>query len=78
MSGEMASSSDRDANDEVATAIGRYVLGEASLAGAAERAGMTRWEFESVLEDAGFTALYGPRSSDELEADVEAARDLDS
>lgn len=74
----MASSTDSDANDEVATAIGRYVLGDASLAGAAEAAGMTRWEFESILEDAGFSALYGPRSSDELETEVEDARDLES
>lgn len=54
------------------------MLGEASLASAAERAGMTRWEFESVIDDAGFTALYGPRSSDDLDAGVEAPRDLDS
>lgn len=28
---------------------------------------MSRWEFEEVLEDAGFTSLYGPRTDDELE-----------
>jgi hypothetical protein len=38
---------------------------------------MSRWEFEKVLEAAGFTALYGPRTDDDLRAEVDVARDLD-
>lgn len=73
----MASSTSPEASDELATAVGQYVLGEISLGKAAESAGMSRWEFEEVLEEAGFTALYGPRTDDDLQAEIDAARDLD-
>jgi predicted HTH domain antitoxin len=53
----MASSTSREPTDELATAVGRYVLGELSLGKAAEEAGMSRWEFEEVLKDADFDAL---------------------
>lgn len=72
----MASTSNEPA-DELATAVGRYVLGDLSLGRAAEEAGMSRWEFEEVLEDAGFAALYGPRTGGQLNAELDAARDLD-
>lgn len=37
---------------------------------------MSRWEFEEVLRDAGFEALYGPRTDDQLEAELDTARNL--
>jgi predicted HTH domain antitoxin len=64
-----------DRGDEVATAIGRYVLGELSLGKAAETVGMTRWEFEALLKDVGFTALYGPRTREQLNAEREAVQE---
>lgn len=73
----MASSTSHDSSDDLATAVGQYVLGELSLGGAAEAAGMSRWEFEAVLEDAGFTALYGPRTDDQLQEELDVARSLD-
>jgi len=73
----MASSTSREPTDELATAVGQYVLGELSLGKAAEEAGMSRWEFEEILKDAGFDALYGPRTDDQLQAELDAARDLD-
>lgn len=73
----MASSTSRDGNEELATAIGQYVLGELSLGKAAESVGLSRWEFEEVLERAGFAALYGPRTDDDLHAEIDVARDLD-
>lgn len=66
-----------DAGDEVATAVGRYALREVSLGRAAESAGMTRWEFEELLEQAGFDALYGPRTVSDLEAEIATARRLE-
>jgi predicted HTH domain antitoxin len=72
----MASSTSPEANDELATAVGQYVLGEISLGKAAESAGMSRWEFEEVLEEAGFTALYGPRTDDDLQEEIDVARNL--
>lgn len=64
-------------DDELATAIGEYVLGKVSLGRAAERAGLTRWEFEELLEEVGFTALYGPRTREQLDAEVDDALDLE-
>ncbi|MFB6094398.1 MAG: UPF0175 family protein [Halanaeroarchaeum sp.] len=72
----MASTS-REPTDELAAAVGQYVLGELSLARAARKAGMSRWEFEELLEDAGFTSLYGPRTDDELQRELDVARNLD-
>jgi predicted HTH domain antitoxin len=60
--------------DELANAVGRYALGEISLGKAAEVAGLSRWEFEEILEDAGFAALYGPQDRDELRAEISTAR----
>lgn len=74
----MASDATVDPGDEeLATAVGEYVLGEISLGKAAERAGTTRWEFERILQDAGFAALYGPRTREQLDEEVDAAFDLE-
>jgi predicted HTH domain antitoxin len=64
-----------DPGDDLATAIGRYVLGEVSPGKAAEEAGLSRWEFEEVLRDSGSHALYGPRSKEQLDAEVDVALD---
>ena len=58
----MASSTSPESNDELATAVGQYVLGEVSLGKAAESAEMSRWEFEEVLEEAGFPSETSPRT----------------
>jgi predicted HTH domain antitoxin len=73
----MATSPSPDENDELATAVGQYALGEISLGKAAESAGMSRWEFEERLEEAGFTALYGPRTEGDLTDELDAARNLE-
>ena len=74
----MATEASREPNDDdLATAIGQYVLGDISLGKAAENAGMTRWEFEELLDEAGFTALYGPRSEEELQNEVDVVLDLE-
>lgn len=72
----MASSTGPESNDELATAVGRYVLGEISLGKAAESAGLSRWEFEEVLKEVGFTALYGPRTTSDLRDEIDVARNL--
>lgn len=65
----------RPGGDDLATVIGQYVLGEISLGKAAERVGLSRWEFEDLLQEAGFTALYGPRTPEQLEDEVDAMLD---
>ena len=70
-------SSRGEPSDELATAIGWYVLGDRSLGRAAEAAGLSRWEFEAVLEEAGFAALYGPRTDDQLRREIDVTLDRD-
>lgn len=65
----------RGGDIDLATAVGRYVLGEVSLGKAAELAGMTRWEFEEVLEAVGVDARLGPRDASDLENEVRTALD---
>ena len=73
----MTSSTSPNGNNELATAVGQYVLGDISLGRAAESAGMSRWEFEEVLEESGFAALYGPRTDDDLQDELDVARNLE-
>lgn len=62
---------------ELAQAIGRYALGEISLGKAAELAGVSRWEMQEVLEDAGIELRLAPRNEEELEEVVGVALDLE-
>jgi predicted HTH domain antitoxin len=66
-----------DDTEELATTIGLYVLGEISLGKAAERTGVTRWEMEEILSEAGIEARLGPQNRDDLEDEVETALDLE-
>jgi len=63
--------------EQLATTIGLYVLGEISLGKAAERTGVTRWEMEEILQEAGIKLRLGPQSMDELEDEVDVALDLE-
>jgi predicted HTH domain antitoxin len=62
---------------QLATTIGLYVLGGISLGKAAERTGVTRWEMEEILQEAGIELRLGPQSMDELEDEVDVALDLE-
>lgn len=62
---------------DLATAVGLYALGELSLGRAAERAGVDRWTFEDVLEEAGVPVRYGPESEADLEEEVDTALDIE-
>jgi len=63
--------------EEFATTVGRYVLGEISLGKAAERVGVTRWELEELLQEGGVDLRLGPQSTDELAEEVDVALDSD-
>ena len=63
--------------EQLATTIGLYVLGEISLGKAAERTGVTRWEMEEILQEAGIELQLGPQSMDELEDEVDVALNLE-
>jgi predicted HTH domain antitoxin len=60
-----------------ATTVGRYVLGEISLGKAAERVGLTRWELEDLLEEAGVELRLGPQSREALDDDINTALTID-
>lgn len=62
---------------ELAEAIGLFILGKISLGKAAERAGVSRWEMESILEEAGVERRYGPQSTADLDDEVDAALDIE-
>ena len=62
---------------ELAETIGLYALGEISLGKAAERADVSRWEMQEILEDAGVELRLGPQSEEELEDEVDVSLDLE-
>jgi predicted HTH domain antitoxin len=76
MATDRRSNADKD-TEQLATTIGLYVLGEISLGKAAERTGVTRWEMEELLEEAGVELRLGPQSMDELADEVNVAIDLE-
>ena len=63
--------------EQLATTIGLYVLGEISLGKAAERTGVSRWEMEDLLQEAGVELRLGPESTEDLESEVDIALDLE-
>lgn len=63
--------------EQLATTIGLYVLGEISIGKAAERTGVTRWEMEDLLQEAGVDLRLGPESMEDLESEVDVALDLE-
>ena len=67
--------SNAEDKEQLATTIGLYVLGEISLGRAAERTGVTRWEMEELLREAGVALQLGPQSMEELEDEVDVALD---
>ncbi|WP_435066112.1 UPF0175 family protein [Halobaculum sp. EA56] len=76
----MATDRRRDAvkdKEQLATTIGLYVLGEISLGKAAERTGVTRWEMEEILQEAGVELRLGPQSIEDLVDEVDVALDRD-
>lgn len=59
-----------DADEKLAEAIGRYALGGISEGKAAEIAGITRWQFREVLEEAGIELRHGPQTIEGVRRDA--------
>jgi predicted HTH domain antitoxin len=64
-------------SNELATAIGLYLLGEISLGKASERVGLSRWEMQDLLEALDIDTRQGPRTLEELQVDVGVALELE-
>ena len=60
-----------DIKPEIATAFGLYAMSDATLHEAASEAGITRWELENAIEDAGFAEYFG------LDTDGDVAGEID-
>jgi len=60
-----------DVDDDIALAAGLYALSDATLHEAATAAGVTSWELEEAIVDAGLAEPFGI----EQEADVTAEID---
>lgn len=58
-------------DDDLAYAIGRYVLGDVSLGRSAELAGVSRWRMMNLLQEHGVELQLGPESIDEAQAEAE-------
>ena len=48
-----------DIDEDVATAFGIFALTERTLPEAAKLGGVTRWELEDAIEDAGLSETFG-------------------
>jgi len=66
-----------NADDNLPTVVGLYILGEVSLGEAARRTDYTRWEFRQLLLDHGVQPRLGPVDMEDADHEVEAARDLE-
>lgn len=55
----------------IEAAVQLYREGEITLGRAAEIAGLTRWEFETLLADRGVVRFVSPDPAEELERQVE-------
>jgi hypothetical protein len=60
-----------DVKEELATAVGLFVLSDGGVPEAAARAGVTRWEVENALESAGLAEQFG------IETDEDVAGQID-
>lgn len=58
-------------DDDLALAVGRYVLDDISLGRAAELAGVSRWKMIDVLREHGIEPRIGPQSVEEAKAEAE-------
>jgi hypothetical protein len=48
-----------EVNPELATALGLYAMSDARIHEAAAEAGVTRWELERAIDDAGLSEAFG-------------------
>lgn len=74
----MADSLESAGDDEdIATAIGLYALGELTLGQAAERVGVSRFKMRDILVDAGVELRLGPRTKEEAQEEIDTAADVE-
>ena len=67
-----------DADEKLAEAVGRYALGGISEGKAAEIAGITRWRFREILEEAGIGLHHGPQDVEGVRRDAGLAPEGDT
>ena len=64
-------------SNELATAIGLYLLGEISLGKASKRVGLSRWEMQDLLKELDIDTRQGPRTLEDLQAGVDVALEFE-
>lgn len=60
-----------EVDSDLATAFGLYALSDAPLHEAAAKAGITRWELEDAIEQAGLAETFG------LDQDADVSKTID-
>ncbi len=71
----MSNQGEDGVDTDVATAVGLWILGAASLGHAAEIAGVTRWEVEAAIEDAGVAERMDAEHDGSVAAEIDAILD---
>lgn len=60
-----------DVKEDLATAVGLFVLSDGGLPEAADRAGVTRWEVENALETAGLAEQLGLETEEDVAGQID-------
>lgn len=71
----MSQESGDGVDTDIATAVGLWVLGEASLGHAAEIADVGRWEVEAAIDDAGIAEWVDSDPDGSVAAGIDAILD---
>lgn len=60
----------------LATAIGLYVLGEETLSGAANHAGISKQRMKTILSERGVEMRLGPRDTEAIYTELDTLANL--
>ncbi|MFC7007962.1 UPF0175 family protein [Halalkalicoccus salilacus] len=66
-----------EGNEELATVIGLYALGELTMGQAAERLDISRFRMQEILHDTGIELRLGPSDIEDASDEVDVALDLE-
>jgi predicted HTH domain antitoxin len=72
----MSGPASKESQNDLATIIGLYALGELSLGQAAQEADVSQQEFRKILSNTSIEARVGPNDLDDAQDEVDTALDV--